>query len=134
MTQNLNATFAALADPTRRAILARLSLGEISVGELAEPFEMSAPAISRHLKVLEKAQLIERKTDAQWRRLKLDPVGFKTAAEWISDYQEFWEGQLDALSDYLEFLKESEKDKTNKPAKENNDGTSTNQRNRKSKG
>lgn len=114
--QNLDATFSALADPTRRAILARLSDGEISVGELAAPFEMSAPAISRHLKVLEKAKLIERKTDAQWRRIKLNPEGLKTAADWISHYRKFWESQFDALANYLEDVKklnsEPQEDKT----------------------
>ena len=134
MEQNLDAPFAALADPTRRAILARLSLGEISVGELAEPFAMSAPAISRHLKVLENAELIERKTDAQWRRLKLNPKGFQTAAEWISHYREFWEGQLDALADYLDDLKQNQNKQTPKPEKGKSHGTSSNQRNRNRKG
>tara|TARA_B100000315_G_scaffold61911_1_gene56206 strand:+ start:4626 stop:5024 length:399 start_codon:yes stop_codon:yes gene_type:complete len=125
MDQNLDATFAALADPTRRAILARLSLGEISVGELAEPFDISAPAISRHLKVLEKAELIERKTDAQWRRLKLNPKGLKTAADWISHYRQFWESQFDALADYLIDLQ------TNDPQteEEKSHGTTTSERN-----
>ncbi len=119
MKQELDATFAALADPTRRAILARLALGEISVGELAEPFDMSAPAISRHLKVLEKAELIERKTDAQWRRIKLNPQGLKNVSEWISHYKQFWESQFDALADYLNDLKKSENNQT----EENTRGT-----------
>ena len=132
MEHNLDATFSALADPTRRAILARLSLGEVSVGELAEPFEISAPAISRHLKVLEKAELIERKTDAQWRRLKLNPKGLKTAADWIFHYRQFWESQFDALADYLNELQtnenQTEEDKShgtiaNKPDGETDNGT-----------
>jgi len=89
MDAHLDNAFAALADPTRRAILTRLAEGEASVGELAQPFEMSLPAISRHLKVLESANLIQRKTDAQWRRCSLNPVGFKTAADWISTYRKF---------------------------------------------
>ena len=82
MTDQLSATFAALADPTRRAILARLALGEASVGELAEPFDISLPAISRHLKVLENARLIARERDAQWRRCRIEPEGLKAAADW----------------------------------------------------
>jgi DNA-binding transcriptional ArsR family regulator len=130
MERNLDATFAALADPTRRAILARLSLGEISVGELAEPFKISAPAISRHPKVLEKANLIERKTDAQWRRLKLNPKGLKTAADWISHYQQFWESQFDALADYLHDLKKLET-QTNHTKEDKTHATSSDKRNRK---
>ncbi|MHA1537038.1 MAG: ArsR/SmtB family transcription factor [Alphaproteobacteria bacterium] len=98
----LNATFSALADPTRRAILARLALGETSVGELAEPFDISLPAISRHLKVLEKARLIVRETDAQWRRCRIEPAGLKAAADWVEQYRRFWETQLDALAEFLE--------------------------------
>jgi len=122
METQLDATFAALADPTRRAILARLSLGEASVGELAEPFDMSLPAISRHLKVLESANLIHRKTDAQWRRCSLNPEGLKTASDWISDYRKFWEERLGALADYLEDMKitqESENGKATKPERRN---------------
>ena len=98
----LNATFSALADPTRRAILARLALGETSVGELAEPFDISLPAISRHLKVLENAHLIVRETDAQWRRCRIEPAGLKAAADWVEQYRRFWETQLDALAEFLE--------------------------------
>ncbi len=98
---SLSATFAALSDPTRRAILERLARGEASVGELAEPFGISMPAISKHLKVLEKARLITRQKDAQWRRCQLSPQPLRTASDWIAQYQRFWEGQFDALARYL---------------------------------
>jgi DNA-binding transcriptional ArsR family regulator len=98
----LSATFSALADPTRRAILVRLSQGEASVGELAAPFDLSLPTVSRHLKVLETAQLIERQKDAQWRRCKLTPEPLMAADEWIGRYRAFWEARLDALVRYLE--------------------------------
>jgi DNA-binding transcriptional ArsR family regulator len=94
---NLDATFAALADPTRRAILARLALGETSVTELAGPFEMSMPAISKHLKVLEKAGLIERGREAQTRPARLNPAALKIAADWIEEYRRFWEQSFDRL-------------------------------------
>jgi DNA-binding transcriptional ArsR family regulator len=109
MPDQLSATFAALADPTRRAILARLALGEASVGELAEPFDISLPAISRHLKVLEKARLIARERDAQWRRCRIEPEGLKAAADWVEQYRKFWEGRLDALADFLETKKQTTK-------------------------
>jgi DNA-binding transcriptional ArsR family regulator len=98
----LSATFAALADPTRRAILARLAKGEATVGDLARPFDISLPAVSRHLKVLEGAGLLERSVDAQWRvcRLKAAPLG--DATEWMEHYRQFWEAGLDRLADYLE--------------------------------
>jgi DNA-binding transcriptional ArsR family regulator len=98
---NLDATFAALADPTRRAILARLALGETSVTELAGPFEMSMPAISKHLKVLEKAGLIERGREAQTRPARLNPEALKTAADWLDEYRRFWEQSFDRLNAYL---------------------------------
>lgn len=97
----LSTTFAALADPTRRAILARLALGETSVTELAEPFDMSLPAISKHLKVLERAGLITRGREAQWRPCKLDPAPLKETADWIEYYRRFWEQSLDRLESYL---------------------------------
>jgi len=106
MTDTLSTTFAALADPTRRAILARLALGVASVGELAEPFDISLPAVSRHLKVLEKAHLIRRERDAQWRRCRLEPAGLKVAAEWVEQYRKFWEQRLDALAEFLETQKQ----------------------------
>lgn len=97
----LSATFAALADPTRRAILARLSEGETSVTELAQPFEMSLPAVTKHLKVLERAGLITRSREAQWRPCRLAPQPLKDANAWLEHYREFWEGSFDRLEDYL---------------------------------
>lgn len=101
----LSSTFAALADPTRRAILARLSTGEASVKQLAEPFEMSLPAISKHLKVLERAHLIGRGRDAQWRPCRLEAAPLKDAFDWIDHYRRFWEESFDRLDDYLRELK-----------------------------
>jgi DNA-binding transcriptional ArsR family regulator len=101
----LSVTFAALADPTRRAILARLADGECSVSELAEPFEMSLPAVSKHLRVLERAQLITRSRDAQWRPCKLDAAPLKHVADWAEQYREIWERRLDNLDSYLQELK-----------------------------
>ncbi len=109
MTDRLSATFSALADPTRRAILARLALGETSVKELAEPFEMSAPAISKHLKVLEHAGLITRGRDAQWRPCKLEPQALKSVDEWLERYRRLWEERFDRLEDYLRELQAMEK-------------------------
>ena len=100
----LSTTFAALADPTRRAILARLSSGEASVTELAEPFAMSLPAISKHLKVLERAGLISRGRDAQWRPCRLEASPLKEVAEWVENYRRFWEQSLDRLEEYLREL------------------------------
>jgi DNA-binding transcriptional ArsR family regulator len=97
----LSQTFSALADPTRRAILARLADGAATVGELAEPFDMSLPAVSRHLRVLTDAGLIERHTEAQWRRCELRGEGFRAAADWIEFYRRFWEAQLDRLDAFL---------------------------------
>lgn len=97
----LSATFAALADPTRRAILARLANGETSVTELAEPFEMSMPAISKHLKVLERAGLVARGRDAQWRPRQLQAGPLKDVADWVAEYRRFWDQSLDRLEDYL---------------------------------
>lgn len=104
----LSSTFSALADPTRRAILARLALGETSVNELAKPFDMSLPAVSKHLKVLEGAGLITRGRDAQWRPCKLEAAPLKEAAGWIEYYRRFWEASLDRLDDYLKRLQSSE--------------------------
>ncbi len=98
---HLSQTFSALADPTRRAILARLATGAATVGDLAEPFDMSLPAVSRHLKVLTEAGLIERHTEAQWRRCELRGEGLRAAADLIELYRKFWEGQLDRLDDFL---------------------------------
>jgi DNA-binding transcriptional ArsR family regulator len=105
----LSATFAALADPTRRAILKRLSSGEKSVTELAKPFEMTLPAISKHLKVLERAGLIRRSRDAQWRPCRLQAAPLKNASDWIEKYRQFWEQRLDRLGDYLHELQTKEK-------------------------
>lgn len=100
----LSATFAALADPTRRAILARLAAGEASVTELAAPFAMSLPAVSKHLKVLERAGLIARGREAQWRPCRLEPAPLKDAAEWLERYRRFWDESLDRLEGYLQEL------------------------------
>jgi DNA-binding transcriptional ArsR family regulator len=105
----LNTTFAALADPTRRAILARLASGEKSVTELAKPFKMTLPAISKHLKVLEKAGLIQRGREAQWRPSRLRAGPLKKASDWIEHYRQFWEVSLDRLGDYLNELQDKEK-------------------------
>jgi len=105
----LDATFAALADPTRRAILARLSRGEASVNELAEPFDMSLPAISKHLKVLERAGLITRTRDAQLRPCRIEPTRLVAAADWIEQHRKTWESRLDRLDDYLKKLQTKEK-------------------------
>jgi DNA-binding transcriptional ArsR family regulator len=101
MSPDLNITFAALADPTRRAILARLASGEASVTELAEPFEMSLPAISKHLKVLERAGLIARGREAQWRPCRLAAGPLKDAADWLEHYRRFWDESFDRLDDFL---------------------------------
>jgi DNA-binding transcriptional ArsR family regulator len=101
-SRDLDATFAALADPTRRAILARLARGDAVVGDLARPFAISLPAISRHLRVLERARLIERRVNAQWRVCRLRPQPLRTAAGWIEEYRRFWEQRLDDLATLLE--------------------------------
>ncbi len=101
---NLDAVFAALADPTRRAILARLAEGEASVGELSQPFEMSQPAISKHLKVLERAGLVTRDIDAQRRPARLAAAPMASAADWLDDFSRFWTGSLDQLGGLLETL------------------------------
>ncbi len=101
MTDTLSRIFFALADPTRRAILARLADGEASVGELAEPFSMTAPAITKHLKVLKRAGLIVRMSDAQWRRCRLDANGLRDVAEWVDCYRQYWDENLDRLEFFL---------------------------------
>ena len=107
----LSATFAALADPTRRAILARLASGEASVGELAAPFEISAPAVTKHLKVLERAGLITRSRQAQWRPCKIEAKPLQDASHWIEQYRQLWEARLDRLEDYLKVLQLQEQGK-----------------------
>src|SRR5262249_23917005 len=104
-TDHLTTTFAALADPTRRAILARLASGDASVGELAEPFDISLPAISKHLKVLERAGLITRGRDAQWRPCRLEPKPLNEVSEWVDQHRRIWEDRLDRLDTYLQELK-----------------------------
>ena len=105
----LSTTLAALADPTRRAILARLALGETSVTELAEPFEMSLPAVSKHLKVLERAGLIARGRQAQWRPCRIEPAALKHVDDWLDDYRRLCDARLDRLDDYLKKLQAKEK-------------------------
>ncbi len=105
----LSATFSALADPTRRAMLARLALHEMSVSELAAPFDISLPAVSKHLKVLERAGLVSRGRDAQWRPCRLEPAALKPVDEWLSEYRALWEARLDRLEDYLLELQAKEK-------------------------
>jgi DNA-binding transcriptional ArsR family regulator len=114
-TDHLSTTFAALADPTRRAILARLVSGECSVTELAAPFDMSLPAVSKHLRVLERAGLISRGRDAQWRPCRIEAAPLKQVADWTARYRHVWEARLDRLDDYLQELK----------AKENKHGRNT---------
>ena len=111
----LSATFAALADPTRRAILARLISGECSVTALAEPFDMSLPAVSKHLHVLERAGLISRGREAQWRPCRLEAGPIKQVADWTERYREVWEGRLDRLDAYLKTLHPKEKHHARKP-------------------
>jgi len=111
---NLDLVFGALADPTRRAILARLALGEVSVSDLAAPFEMSLPAVSKHLKVLEHAGLISKGRDAQTRPCKLEPETLKAVDDWLEDYRRLWNESLDRLEDYLKTLQAtSAKEKKN---------------------
>jgi DNA-binding transcriptional ArsR family regulator len=108
-SDRLSTTFAALADPTRRAILARLALGETTVSELAEPFEMSLPAVSRHLKVLERAGLIARGREAQWRPCRIEPGPLEAVDTWLESYRRFWEHSFDRLESYLQTLQAQEK-------------------------
>ena len=122
-TDQLSNTFAALADPTRRAILAKLTLGEASVTELAKPFNMSMPAVSKHLKVLERAGLVAHEREAQWRPRRLEPNALKEVADWVEHYRQFWEQRLDRLDDYLRELQKekgfkSEKSKNEEPGTE----------------
>jgi DNA-binding transcriptional ArsR family regulator len=103
-TEQLDRTFAALADPTRRAILARLTSGEATVTELAKPFAMSLPAVSKHLKVLERAGLISRGRDAQWRPCRLNAEPLRAANEWIEQYRDFWQARFDRLDEHLQMI------------------------------
>jgi DNA-binding transcriptional ArsR family regulator len=117
MADPLSTTFAALADPTRRAILARLALGETSVTELAQPFAMSMPAISKHLKVLEHAGLIARGREAQWRPCRIAPASLKQVDGWLEKYRRFWDENFDRLDDYLQTLQAQEKAKAKRNVK-----------------
>ena len=108
-SRRLDVTFSALADPTRRAILARLAKGEASVTELARPFDVTLPAISKHLKVLERAGLIERGREAQWRPCRLKAAPLKDAAAWVDRYRRFWEERFDRLDEYLTEIQKDEK-------------------------
>src|ERR1700677_2606466 len=107
-TDRLSPIFSALADPTRRAILGRLVLGEVSVKELAKPFDMTGPAITKHLKVLERAGLISRGRQAQWRPCRIEAAPLKEVADWVEHYRRFWEASFDRLDEYLKELKKKE--------------------------
>jgi len=117
-TDRLSATFAALADPTRRAILARLALGETSVTELAEPFDMSLPAVSKHLKVLERAGLIARGREAQWRPCRIELNALKGVDDWLESYRNLWNERLDRLDAYLQELQAKEAKEKKRERKE----------------
>ena len=108
MTDHLSTTLSALADPTRRGILARLAQGEATVGELAEPYDMSMAAVSKHLKVLEKAGLISRGKEAQWRPCRLEAAPMRDVADWVESYRRFWDESLDRLGDYLVELQKAD--------------------------
>jgi DNA-binding transcriptional ArsR family regulator len=112
VADRLDRTFGALADPTRRAILARLAKGEASVTELAEPFEMSLPAVSKHLKVLERAGLVSRGRERQWRPARLRPTPIKEVAEWTDRYRRFWDERYDRLDEYLDELQDRRKEQS----------------------
>jgi DNA-binding transcriptional ArsR family regulator len=127
MQDSLDLTFAALADPTRRAILARLAEGEASVTDLVKPFDMSQPAISKHLKVLERAGLISRGRDAQFRPCRLEAKALAGAAQWLGDYRKFWEQSLDNLEKYVKELQTKDKDKE-KSEREKRDASRTKKR------
>jgi DNA-binding transcriptional ArsR family regulator len=116
--ETLNSTFSALADPTRRAILARLAQGETSVTELAEPFAMSLPAISKHIKVLERAGLISRGRQAQWRPCRIEPEALRNLAEWMEPYRKLWSARLDRMEEYVARLQEQERLQTTEEDKE----------------
>ena len=136
---SLDTTFAALSDPTRRAILARLALGETSVTELAKPFAMSLPAVSKHLKVLERAGLIARGREAQWRPCRIEPRALKDIADWLNHYRRFFDESFDRLDAYLQKLqaqdraKDQAKDRDQKRIEErsNDEPNATNRRNRR---
>lgn len=116
-SDHISTTFAALADPTRRAILARLATGKASVTELAEPFDMSMPAVSKHLKVLERAGLIARGQEAQWRPRRLEAERLKEVSEWLEHYRKFWSESFNRLDDYLQEMKKEQNKKVKKHAR-----------------
>ncbi|OLC64710.1 MAG: transcriptional regulator [Chloroflexi bacterium 13_1_40CM_3_65_12] len=118
-TDQLSVTFAALADPTRRAILARLALGEASVTELAKPFDLSLPGISKHLKVLQRAGLITQSRNAQWRPCRLEGGRFKEASEWVGDYRRFWDESFQRLDEVLQELIKKEKETNDNKGSQN---------------
>ncbi|TMF31574.1 MAG: helix-turn-helix transcriptional regulator [Chloroflexi bacterium] len=118
-TDQLSITFAALADPTRRAILSRLSAGEASVTELAKPFDLSLPGISKHLKVLQRAGLIRQSRKAQWRPCRLDGARLKEAADWVGEYRQFWDESFERLDEYLATV---QKEETHDSESRDNDG------------
>jgi DNA-binding transcriptional ArsR family regulator len=117
MSDRLSTTFSALSDPTRRAILARLAKGEATVNELAEPFEISLPAVSRHLKVLESAGLISRGREAQWRPCKLEPERLKAVDSWLSIYRRFWDESFDRMAAFIDEIKAGESHGRSKKAR-----------------
>ena len=117
MTDPLSTTFAALADPTRRAILSRLLMGECSVSDLAEPFDMTLPAVSKHLRVLERAGLVTQRREAQWRHCSVEPGPLREVADWTERYRHLWEQRLDQLEQYLEQIKPKEKNNGRKQRK-----------------
>ena len=121
-TDQLSVTFAALADPTRRAILARLANGEVSVTELAKPFDLSLPGVSKHLKVLQRAGLITQSRNAQWRPCRLEGAALKGAADWVGEYRRFWDESFERLDEYLAELQKETKKNDDKGS--NNDGES----------
>ena len=121
-TETLNLTFAALADPTRRAILSRLASGNASVNELAAPFKMSLPAVSKHLKVLERSGLISRGREAQWRPCRLKARPMKEAVDWLEHYRRFWEESFDRLDDYLQKLQAQDIQPKEKPQRKKTHG------------
>jgi DNA-binding transcriptional ArsR family regulator len=130
---NLDTTFGALADPTRRAILARLALGETTVQDLAEPFAMSLPAISKHLKVLERAGLISRSREAQWRPCRIEPRALKAVDDWLDQYRRFYDESFDRLDSYLKTLQAKEPGETptsKRPKQENKHGRKNKPRSR----
>lgn len=124
-SDQLSTTFSALADPTRRQMLSRLMDGEMTVAELAEPFELSAPGISKHLKVLERAGLIERGRNAQWRPCRLRAQPLSEAADWIDRYRRFWEESFDRLDDYLKQLQAKDQQAKDQPTKDRHDDQTT---------